>query len=1462
MTSSSNFDVYPCLISSQYVVHFMHCEVVLMLKDLIGIHRALKMATGSEYTEEQLNFFRVCCITTDELTDGLRTIFKQEWDNRYAATLGQWKDEAQNGQDFKNRESPRNQARNEELLETMVNGNRAKWDCTMLFYAILYSDCIRRGLNSVVRSNVDDLRIFRNKVFAHLPRGQISQPEFQSAIAKVQGAFQALGLSTVKIQEIRNQVNFPTSHLKNVLKEVDRLKQQVKVLEDQLVSETASFCILPPKPSHDIAARNDEVANITEVLKQLKETNESRLSYLYISGNPGSGKSQLARLVAEQISKQSTDAFVITLNASNLDKLLDSYVSFARQLKCPEYAVTNILNNKNLKTEEKIAYIKSLAGTKVELYASWLVLVDNVVSISEIHAHLPDTGNSHWSKGQLLITSQDTTSIPSDNSFIKHVSVSKGMAPSEAISLLATISGIADDETAKVVAHVLDYQPLALASAATFVKLLCDSKSSSNVSWRDFLEKLHEGQLKNTETFLSKTNATYPDSMTTAIALAVEKSMSSDRVSKHAFNVISLCAPQPLNLDIITNYIQKVKKNSDMSTEGEFNDKDVIGLRIRKSALLLLEEDNGESYVRIHQVVRDVIQRHIQQHSETQRFEVVHLSILSLNQFRVERKADLNDYTDNGFRLLVPHLRFLSKQVEAIFKENDSSEAFKNSIFSLKDYPSYFSYFGQICSVHFDLKSAESFASLALKLIYHGDSMPDDAYTAAIAHSVMGEVLSKMGRFDEGKRHIKHFIAFLLELEVPEHTSLATCYNNLAHVLYNQGDLKKAKEHHERALAIRQQTLGPQHPDIATSYNNLSTVLRDQGDLKQAKEYHERALAIMQQTLGPQHPDVAASYDNLATVLCDEGDLKQGKEYRERALAIRQQTLGPQHPGVATSYNNLATVLRDGGNLKQAKEYHERALAIMQQTLGPQHPDVATSYNNLATVLRDQGDLKQAKEYHDRALAIRQQTLGPQHPDVATSYNNLATVLRDQGDLKRAKEYHERALAIMQQTLGPQHPDVATSYDNLATVLGDQGDLKQAKEYHERALTIRQQTLGPQHPDVATSYNNLATVLRDEGDLKQAKQYHERALAIMQQTLGPQHPDVATSYDNLATVLGDQGDLKQAKEYHERALAMRQQTLGPQHPDVATSYNNLATVLRDQGDLKQAKEYHERALAIRQQTLGPQHPGVATSYSNLATVLRDEGDLKQAKEYHERALAIRQQTLGPQHPDVATSYNNLATVLRDQGDLKQAKEYHERALAIMQQTFGPQHPDVATSYNNLGTVLRVQGDLKQAKEYHERALAIRQQTLGPQHPDVATSYNNLATVLRDQGDLKQAKKYHKRALAIRQQTLGPQHPGVATYYKNLANVLHGQGDLLEEKEYDERALSIRQQTLGPQHPGVATYYKNLATVLHGQGDLLEAKEYHERALAVRQETLVPQHPDVASSYKNLASILKYQGSLE
>ena len=91
------------------------------------------MATALEYSSEQLNYYRICYFVTDVLTEGLRIIFKQERDNRYRRTWGEWKDQPYNGLDFWNGESSRNRSQYARLLRTMKDGDTAEWDCTMLF---------------------------------------------------------------------------------------------------------------------------------------------------------------------------------------------------------------------------------------------------------------------------------------------------------------------------------------------------------------------------------------------------------------------------------------------------------------------------------------------------------------------------------------------------------------------------------------------------------------------------------------------------------------------------------------------------------------------------------------------------------------------------------------------------------------------------------------------------------------------------------------------------------------------------------------------------------------------------------------------------------------------------------------------------------------------------------------------------------------------------------------------------------------------------------------------------------------------------------------------------------------------------------------------------------------------------------------------------------------------------------
>ena len=180
----------------------------------------------SMFTEEQINYFKLCFIVTDELAEGLREIFKREWDNRYKATLGEWKDEPKNGMDFWSGESDRNRSRNAHFLRVIKKGNRAEWDCTMLFYAILFSDCIH-SLSPAVQSNVNNLRKLRNEEFAHIARGHLSSLHFKNVVSNISTAFHALNLPTQNIREIINTTTFPSEELRQVLTKIDILQDEV-----------------------------------------------------------------------------------------------------------------------------------------------------------------------------------------------------------------------------------------------------------------------------------------------------------------------------------------------------------------------------------------------------------------------------------------------------------------------------------------------------------------------------------------------------------------------------------------------------------------------------------------------------------------------------------------------------------------------------------------------------------------------------------------------------------------------------------------------------------------------------------------------------------------------------------------------------------------------------------------------------------------------------------------------------------------------------------------------------------------------------------------------------------------------------------------------------------------------------------------------------------------------------------
>ena len=1228
-------------------------------------------------SEESRNYISMQDIVTDVASKGLRIVFKREWNSRYQASLGAWDNTSTCGGQLFYSEKARKRPNKNVYQSKFQQGNTSQWDCSVLFDAILYSNAIGSTLNPLIKAEVEKLRIIRNRIM-HSDEATLTDVEFQNMTSEVENAFKALTLpklfdDVVGIKSKRNRYK--------------------------------SFQILPPKPTHRVVSRSEKINEIKQDLQKLRNDNDGKLTYFYITGNPGSGKSQLSRQLGDElyheIDWQKNTAFVMTLNAENLDSLLYSYADFCRRLNCSENVISSVLNSTE-PTEQKIKDLRSRLTNRIRNWKLWWIIVDNVNDLRLISPLLPLVGDEIWNNGQIIVTIQNTISVPSDSLDSKHLSMSGGMNEQECRQLLSSLSDTdADDPLLDEVADKLDRQPLAMAAAALYVLQLKEKE----FSWQNYLEKLEKGKRRVMEKRLQETNLTYSSTMSSAVLLALQKSAENNFILSETFNLFSLISFESLPIDIIIKYVQQLDQNFDQEE---------IYLAIKHCSLFLLKENEND--IRMHRVV----------HEATEIFRDRD------RVYDVAKALYCFKNRDDEIKIL-PHLKSFNAVSKLFFRQYLFDP--NSSVLNNNESAEMLLYFGETLSENYQFKLAVEFLNVNLQISINLEGDPVYVYQQ------LGKTHYLLGEYTKSEDYYQRAIEIQVNTLGPNHVDVATSYNNLGIVFQHIGELEQAKDYHQRAIDIRINVLGPNHIDVATSYNNLGSLYKAMSELGQAKDYHQRAIDIQINELGQNHINVATSYNNLGTVFQDMGELEQAKDYHQRAIHIQINVLGPNHIDVATSYNNLGIVFKAMGELQQAKDYHQRAIDIRINVLGPNHIDVAISYNNLGSVFKAMGELEQAKDYHQRAIDIQINVLGPNHIDVAASYNNLGTVFKAMGELEQAKDYHQRAIDIRMNVLGPNHIDVATSYNNLGTVFKAMGELEQAKHYHQRAIDIRINVLGPNHINVATSYNNLGTVFQDMGELEQAKDYHKRAIDIKINVLGPNHIDVATSYNNLGTVFQDMGELEQAKHYHQRAIDIRINVLGPNHIDVATSYNNLGTVFQDMGELEQAKDYHQRAIDIQINVLGPNHIDVATSYNNLGTVFKAMGELEQAKDYHQRAIDIRMNLLGPNHINVATSYNNLGSLYQAMGELGQAKDYHQRAIDIQIKVLGPNHIDVATSYNNLGSVFQAMGELEQAKDYHQRAIDIQINVLGPNHINVATSYNNLGTVFKNMDELEQAKDY-------------------------------------------------------------------------------------------------------------------------
>ncbi|XP_028414907.1 uncharacterized protein LOC114537996, partial [Dendronephthya gigantea] len=759
-------------------------------------------------SEESQNYIRAEYIVTDAVRKELRDFFIQEWNKRYQASFGAWDDTNVSGIQLFNLEKKRTRPSKTMLQSKFQNGNTNNWDCTVLFDAILYSNSIGGSLSTTEKTEIDILRKLRNEITHNIPDKTLTNKDFQTMTTKVENALGALGLSINEVVRIKNLF--------------------------------ASFIILPPEPAHEVVYRSDKIHEIREDIEKLRSDNDGKLTYFYISGNPGSGKSQLARQICEDICKdvhaKDEVMFVMTLNGKDLDSLFSSYEDFCRRLNCNESALQSVSSSSKTK-EEKIKDLRSQISCRINNWKKWWIIVDNVENLELISPLLPLKGDEVWKHGQVILTTQNTNAVPQDSTSTKHISLIHGMNDQECRQLLVLLSCTeVDNPILDEVAEKLDRQPLAMAAAAVYMREV--TNSCPDFSYRDYLRKLEKGKRSLTEQRLQKINsAAYSSTMSTAVLLAVEKCAENYTILQHAFNLFSLISFEPLPLDLVVKYVQQ---QEDLEAE------DIIPT-LKHCSLFVQVCNDGD--IRLHRVVHEAVKTLF---NKTKEATISETGIQNKDRKKTQNISKvisdavktMNYFSDREDKSkLIPHLKAFKKEMNNNIILPDQALYVISFDFEKTEICGIYDFFGKTLNYYnSDHKLSTEFHQLALKI------------------------------------RLQHF--------GQNHTDVATSYAYLGCACITGCDLECAADYYQRALEIQLDRLGPNHTNVAISYSKLGDVCKSKGDLDLANDYYQRALKIQLDRLGPNHTNVATSYSNIGDVCISKGDLDLANDYYQRALEI------------------------------------------------------------------------------------------------------------------------------------------------------------------------------------------------------------------------------------------------------------------------------------------------------------------------------------------------------------------------------------------------------------------------------------------------------------------------------------------------------------------------------------------------------------------------------------------------
>jgi tetratricopeptide (TPR) repeat protein len=226
----------------------------------------------------------------------------------------------------------------------------------------------------------------------------------------------------------------------------------------------------------------------------------------------------------------------------------------------------------------------------------------------------------------------------------------------------------------------------------------------------------------------------------------------------------------------------------------------------------------------------------------------------------------------------------------------------------------------------------------------------------------------------------------------PGHPAVIGARVSLADALIAAGRPSDAVTGLRRAVAESEAFRGAGHPDTLAVRDELARAYEAAGDVPAAIGLLTQTLADRERSQGGRDLHTMTTRDRLAAAFLAGGRIKQAISSYKRVLGDRQAVLGRDHPDTITTKASLAGAYQAAGKMPSAVQLSEQTCADSERVLGADHADTLARRVRLAHLYYEVGRVGDAETLLWDTAARCERVLPYGDPLTQTVHQSLASI--------------------------------------------------------------------------------------------------------------------------------------------------------------------------------------------------------------------------------------------------------------------------------------------------------------------------------------------------------------------------------------------------------------------------------------------------------------------------------------